>query len=97
MFQSDSTNDTETRWRTLKAQGKSHYEEGNYSQALQAYQDALKSLGNQPRSLISAESTERQILLSNSVACRIKLGGRDMALKAVEEAKEVRMIKFMSS
>ncbi len=32
---------------------------------------------------------EHQILLSNVIACRLKIGGKDMAEKAVEEAKLV--------
>jgi hypothetical protein len=32
---------------------------------------------------------EHQILLSNVIACRLKIGGTDMAEKAVEEAKQV--------
>merc|ERR1719469_528073 len=32
-------------------------------------------------------SSEREILLSNIVACRLKIGGKDMAAAAVEDAK----------
>ena len=91
-------NRTEPKWKTLKAQGRSHYQDGNYAQALRAYQDALASLNNNSSSssnpsfggVRGGDSTECQLLLSNSVACRLKLGGREMALKAVEEAKQVR-------
>ena len=37
----------------------------------------------------SSHTNKRQILLSNVVACRLKVGGKDMVTKAVEEAKEV--------
>jgi hypothetical protein len=33
---------------------------------------------------------EHQILLSNVIACRLKIGGNEMAQKAVEDAKQVK-------
>ena len=34
---------------------------------------------------------QHQILLSNVIACRLKIGGEEMANKAVEEAQQVRV------
>ena len=35
---------------------------------------------------------ESQILLSNSLACRLKIGDREMLIVAIEEAKKVRIL-----
>ena len=37
---------------------------------------------------------ESQVLLSNSVACRLKIGDREMIIVAIEEAKKVRNIQY---
>jgi hypothetical protein len=43
----------------------------------------------QQQHLFQKDNNEHQILLSNVIACRLKIGGIDMAEKAVEEAKQV--------
>jgi len=65
----------------------------NYPEALSLYTKALDQLSENGSSQQHDASTilsERQILLSNVIACRLKIGGEDMASTAVEEAKEVR-------
>lgn len=37
---------------------------------------------------------EHQILLSNVIACRLKIGGNEMAQKAVEDAKQVKHASY---
>mmetsp|Transcript_2647 Transcript_2647/g.4802 ORF Transcript_2647/g.4802 Transcript_2647/m.4802 type:complete len:426 (-) Transcript_2647:52-1329(-) len=74
-------NDSLHSWREYKEQGKRHYESGNYSQALRAFRSSLNPDLGCPR-------IEQQILLSNAVACRLKIGGTAMAEVAVKEAKQ---------
>ena len=82
----DNNNEnTEPSWKKHKENGKHHFENGNYEEALASWNEALKVEYEAPDS-------ERQILLSNLVACRLKIGGNDMAEAAVEEAKQVRAI-----
>ena len=64
-----------TAWNIHKEQAKGHFQQHDYAQALSSY---LASLEHCPFS-------ERQVLLSNIVACRLKLGGQ--ALAAVQDAK----------
>lgn len=73
--------DNLTSWRSLKNQGNQAFARGEYQQALDSYKTALAAELEAPRA-------ERQILLSNLVACRLKLGGLTHATAAVEEAKE---------
>ena len=74
-------------WRETKDAGKQAFSEGDYPEALSLYSDAVDQL------LASSENgnhvSEHQILLSNVIACRLKIGGEDMVGKAVDEAKEV--------
>lgn len=69
-----------TSWIAHKNEGKSLYERGKYQEALNSYKAALEPSLEAPRQ-------ERQILLSNIVACRLKLGGSTQAAEAVEDAK----------
>lgn len=93
MFPSQLTpdNNTDIRRETIrrdhKEKGKRLFREGSYAEALQSFQAA------QQTSLIIGgsgvvPSSEREILLSNIVACRLKIGGKDMASAAVEESKQ---------
>ena len=74
-------------WRETKDAGKQAFSEGDYPEALSLYSDAVDQL------LTTSENgnhvSEHQILLSNVIACRLKIGGEDMVGKAVDEAKEV--------
>jgi hypothetical protein len=62
-----------------KEEGKNYFRDEHYQESLTSYRAAL---GNAPQA-------EKQILLSNIVACRLKIGGSAMAAAAVEEAKQV--------
>jgi tetratricopeptide (TPR) repeat protein len=71
-------------WRALKDQGRVEYDRGNYEQALSLYQQALSSAAT--AGLSSTTSIlDRQVILSNIVACRLKLGQND---RAVQDAQE---------
>ena len=71
-------------WTAYKNQGKQRYERGQFQGALQSYNSALH-----PDLASSMPAMERQIILSNMVACRLKIGGRAQAEAAVENAKQV--------
>jgi hypothetical protein len=78
-------------WQTLKEEGRNHFQNSNYTQALISFQEALKKGREQEdQSSHTISNLEKQILLSNSVACRLKIGGAEMACVAIEEAKQVR-------
>lgn len=66
-------------WLSHKNRGKELYERAQYAEALQEYQSALDPVLEAPRQ-------ERQIILSNIVACRLKMGG--CIEEAVREAKQ---------
>jgi Tfp pilus assembly protein PilF len=66
-----------------KEDGKNFFRQENFEESLTSYRAAL----------LTAPETEKQILLSNIVACRLKIGGPAMAAAAVEEAKQVGEIK----
>jgi len=68
-------------WIQHKEAGKKHFRQENYDQALSSYRSAV----------LNAPEAEKQILLSNIVACRLKIGGPAMAEAAVEESKQVRL------
>ena len=69
-------------WRSFKEQAKRAFENGNYHESLSFYSSALH-----PN--LSCPAAERQILLSNMVACRLQIGGTAQAEAAVENAKQV--------
>mmetsp|Transcript_41467 Transcript_41467/g.71004 ORF Transcript_41467/g.71004 Transcript_41467/m.71004 type:complete len:540 (+) Transcript_41467:86-1705(+) len=87
-------------WRETKDAGKQAFSEGNHSQALSLYTEAIDQLlseehegsdeirGNGSRSGGGDHTSEHQILLSNVVACRLKIGGNEMVTKAVDDAKK---------
>ena len=71
---------TASSWREFKDRGRDAFNADHYLDALSAYRSAL--------AFSSIPDAERQIILSNVVACRLKLGGPAMASAAVEEAKQ---------
>jgi hypothetical protein len=77
-----------------KDDGKRAFIENRFSDALGHYLTAIDEILTTSSSTEGANSSssnsEHQILLSNVVACRLKIGGTDMIAKAVEEAKKVR-------
>ena len=76
-------------WTAYKNQGKQRYESGQFQEALQSYNSALH-----PDLASSMPDMERQIIISNMVACRLKIGGRAQAEAAVENAKQVCPVFF---
>ena len=72
-------------WMGHKDQGKRHFQNERYEDALASYRAGISPEYNCPRD-------ERQIMLSNIVACRLKIGGSAMAAAAVEEAKQVSVV-----
>jgi Tfp pilus assembly protein PilF len=70
-------------WTGYKELGKGQFERGDYETALTSYSAAINPELNCPAS-------ERQIVLSNMVACRLKIGGPAHARAAVDNAKQVR-------
>ena len=73
-----------TSWIGLKEQAKGAFERGDYEAALSSYTAALNPD-------LYCPAAERQILLSNIVACRLKIGGAAQAEAAVDAAKQVRL------
>lgn len=68
-------------WVAYKNRGKVCYERGDCEAALDAYKCALSPA-------LNASRQERQIILSNIVACRLKIGGAAQAAAAVANAKQ---------
>ena len=65
---------------TLQEQSKAAYQRGDFEEALKLYRAALS---------VAGDNKERQLLLSNIVACRLNIGGKAQAEAAVENAKQV--------
>uniref|UniRef100_A0A7S4EI96 Uncharacterized protein n=1 Tax=Pseudo-nitzschia australis TaxID=44445 RepID=A0A7S4EI96_9STRA len=87
---SNNSRTTPTSWIGWKERGRQAYIRGDYDVALQAYTQALHHRHHQhysPSSSSSSSNLDQQILLSNMVACRLKLGGSAQAEAAVENAK----------
>ena len=78
-------------WAESKDKGKHFFSQGNYNSALASYLTALDQLTSEETSSDGNDnrSNDKQILLSNVVACRLKIGGEDMATQAVQDAKQV--------
>ena len=74
-------------WKTYKEEGRTHYQNANYEEALISFQKAIQQAEN--NGAVVVPQVEHEILLSNSVACRLKIGGPEMDFVAVEEAKKV--------
>lgn len=68
-------------WRALKAQGKRAFENSNYDESLSNYKSALHPD-------LDCPNDERQLILSNIVACRLQIGGPAQAEAAVQAAKQ---------
>jgi len=62
-----------------------HKEEGKRQFQIEQYEDALKYYSLSAK---SCPHSERQIILSNIVACRLKIGGPAMAAAAIRDAKQ---------
>ena len=85
-------------WRGWKERGKLAYLKGDYASALQNYSQALQRQNNiysnvlngaeGSSSILFPSRLDRQILLSNMVACRLKLGGAPQAEAAVANAQK---------
>ena len=86
-----------TPWKESKDAGQQAFIDGNYNSALLHYEKAIDELltstsssnneGNSSYS--SSHKNEHQVLLSNVIACRLNIGGIDMATLAVEDGKKV--------
>lgn len=76
-----------TSWIALKEQGKHHYENARYEEALQSYRAALATASSTTTTTIVPNDQEQQLLLSNIVACRLQIGGSAQASAAVWDAK----------
>ena len=74
-------NDSGMGWRGWKERGAQAYSRGEYAVALQAYSQALHQGDAVP-------IRDRQLLLSNMVACRLQLGGPAQGEAAVANAKQ---------
>lgn len=78
----ESDQGTPRSWLGLKEAGKRAYERGYYEEALNLYRRAL-----QPE-YECAMTADRQVILSNVVACRLQMGGDAQAAAAVNDAKQ---------
>lgn len=87
-----------TSWRESKDAAAEAYRAERWVDALDHYTSALDQLSSSSskedvqRPGGRGVSSDHQILLSNVIACRLKIGGTGMVEKAVEEAKKVRCI-----
>jgi hypothetical protein len=97
-----------TSWRESKDAAAKAYRAERWVDALDHYTSALDQLSSSSSSKEDVQrrdevagrgcgggrgvSSDHQILLSNVIACRLKIGGTDMVVKAVEEAKKVRCV-----
>jgi tetratricopeptide (TPR) repeat protein len=68
-------------WQSHRDRGKAAFAAGDYETSLEEFRAALSN------SSILVSALDRQLLLSNVVACRLKLGGRAQAEAAVNDAK----------
>jgi len=79
--ESSGANDSSRSWVGWKERGKQAFIRCDYNVALQAY---TKAINQNP----GPSTLDQQILLSNMVACRLKLGGKTQAEAAVATAKK---------
>eukprot|EP00521_Asterionellopsis_glacialis_P004455 CAMPEP_0195269620 /NCGR_PEP_ID=MMETSP0706-20130129/13875_1 /TAXON_ID=33640 /ORGANISM="Asterionellopsis glacialis, Strain CCMP134" /LENGTH=388 /DNA_ID=CAMNT_0040324759 /DNA_START=1 /DNA_END=1164 /DNA_ORIENTATION=- len=70
-------------WMGHKQEGAMRYQRGEYDLALASFRASLN-----PEFSVTCPSAEKQIILSNIVACRLKLGGPAQSEAAVEDAKQ---------
>ena len=78
--QPSPTSDSPTSWVGFKDLARRQYEQGKYEDAVASYTAALNPELNCP-------AAEQQILLSNLIACRLKIGGPAQARAAVDNSK----------
>jgi len=71
-----------SNWKENYDDGREFYNEKQYENALSSYHAALISTNPPP------PESEKPILLSNSVACRLQIGGNDQLEAALAEALE---------
>jgi len=76
-----TTSTSSSSWRIYKEEGSSHFNEGHYEHALASYRAALHPQYHIP-------NAEKQIILSNIVATRLKIGTKAMAEAAITDAKQ---------
>lgn len=90
-----SSSSTSASWQLHQDEAKISFHHGNFFQAFSSYQQALNLLSR--RTSLGEEETEQEkelqqrdksILLSNIVACRLKMGGSDNLAAALEEAQQ---------
>ena len=74
-------------WEDWKGMGTKEYQNGSYEEALTYFQTSFHSCP-------TYEIKERQRLLSNIVACRLKCNTHDVSL-AIQEAQQVRTIQII--
>lgn len=79
--QPSPTNDSPTSWSGFKDLARRQYEQGKYEDAVTSYTAALN-----PE--LRCPASEQQILLSNLIACRLKIGGTAQARAALDHAKQ---------
>lgn len=70
-------------WKQLKTEGRDHYNNKNYVEALGKFREALMILTNSNLN----NNTEKQLLLSNIVACRLNIGGDSQNSAALLDAE----------
>jgi len=76
-------------WMGHKQEGAMRYQRGEYDLALASFRASLN-----PEFSVTCPSAEKQIILSNIVACRLKLGGPAQSEAAVEDAKQVKKHEY---
>jgi len=74
-----------TDWRDIKDEGREAFGRADYNEALRCYLASIDQLTSQSD---ERNIDEHQVLLSNVVACRLKLGGKVQVEKAVEDAEK---------
>lgn len=79
-----------SHWMGYKEQGSAYFQREEYEDALASYRAALSPEYMCP-------SSEKQIVWSNIVACRLKIGGLAQAKAAVEDAKTVCVLLYVLS
>jgi hypothetical protein len=85
-------------WTDESNLGASLYSSERYPEALVHYTNALNALSSDETVVAVTEQEkkkQRQILLSNVIACRLKIGGEDMIERALVEAREVSACLFL--
>jgi len=74
-----NNSNSSSSWNDLKKEGRDAFNSGKYEEALEKYRSSLS---------LTPPENERQVLLSNVVACRLKLGSRAQYEAALVDAKQ---------